>query len=80
MATIDHQNATGLEAGDLHATQMRKRSIGSVELTDKSGRRRTVQLDELTDADRALAEKFGYKPVSREQPYSLMATASVQSN
>ena len=64
MSTLDHQNATGLEAGAMDPSQMRKRSVGSVELTDKSGRRRTVQLDELTEADRALAEKFGYKPVS----------------
>lgn len=37
--------------------------MGVVELQDDSGRRRTVQLDELNDADRALAEQFGYKPV-----------------
>jgi len=42
---------------------MRKRSAGNVDIQDEHGRRRTVALDELNDADRALAEKFGYKPV-----------------
>ena len=63
MATVEKQNASGLEAGPMDASHLRRRSMGSVELTDKSGRRRTVQLDELNEADRALAEKFGYKPV-----------------
>lgn len=43
--------------------QLRKRSATAFELTDSSGRRRTVQLDELDSADAALAEKYGYKPV-----------------
>lgn len=38
-------------------------SVGQIEITDDKGRRKTVQLDELTSADRELAEKFGYKPV-----------------
>lgn len=42
---------------------LRRRSVGTIEINDASGRRKTVQLDELTDADKALAEKFGYKPV-----------------
>lgn len=42
----------------------RKGSVAAIELTDDKGRRRTVQLDELNAADRELAEKFGYKPVS----------------
>jgi len=41
----------------------RKGSVGTIELRDDKGRRRTVQLDELNPADRELAEKFGYKPV-----------------
>lgn len=44
-------------------SQMRKRSAGAVEILDDNGRRRTVQLGDLNEADRALAEKFGYKPV-----------------
>jgi hypothetical protein len=41
----------------------RKNSVQAVELTDDKGRRRTVHLDELSEADRELAEKWGYKPV-----------------
>ena len=44
--------------------ELRKRSVGVVELTDSSGRRKTVALETLSDADRELAAKFGYKPVS----------------
>jgi hypothetical protein len=43
--------------------QARRRSTGVIEMTDAKGRRKTVQLDELNEADRALAEQFGYKPV-----------------
>lgn len=44
-------------------SKMRKRSVGAVEIQDDKGRRKTLQLDDLTAADRELAEKFGYKPV-----------------
>lgn len=43
--------------------QIRRRSNGVIEMTDEKGRRKTVQLEELSEADRALAEQFGYKPV-----------------
>lgn len=49
---------------DANADTLRNRSHGVIELQDDKGRRRTVQLDELSAADRELAEKFGYKPVS----------------
>jgi hypothetical protein len=42
----------------------RKGSVAAVELVDSHGRRKTVHLDGMTDADRELAEKYGYKPVS----------------
>jgi hypothetical protein len=42
----------------------RRRSIGTIEINGPDGRRKTVDLSELSDADRQLAEKFGYKPVS----------------
>lgn len=45
----------------------RKASVGRIELQDDNGRRRTIQLDDLNDADRALAEKFGYKPVFKRE-------------
>lgn len=47
--------------------QIRKRSTGVLELQDDKGRRRTVQLDELNDADQALAAEFGYKPVFKRE-------------
>ena len=61
-----------LERSDLHVetpaeSQMRKRSAGQVYLQDGQGRERAVELDELNDADRALAEKLGYKPVRINQ-------------
>lgn len=49
--------------GPLDAGELRRHSVGTVEIQDAKGRRRTVQLDELNAADRALAEEFGYKPV-----------------
>ena len=52
--------ATGL---DVEHAAHRKGSVGVVEMQDANGRRKTVQLDEMNDADRDLAAKFGYKPV-----------------
>ena len=60
---MDNAKATSLEAGDTAESQVRRRSVTAVEIVDKGGRRKTVQLDHLNDADRALAEEFGYKPV-----------------
>ncbi len=57
------------------ADDVRRNSAGAVEITDGKGRRRTVQLEELSAADRDLAEKFGYKPVSiiiRRRPSSFL--------
>lgn len=51
--------STGLEP----TSDLRRRSDGQVEINGPDGRRRTVDLSELNEADRALAEKFGYKPV-----------------
>jgi len=56
--------------GDYNEAVLRKRSVGNIELQDSKGRRRTVQLEDLTDADRELAEKFGYKPVCEASPTS----------
>jgi hypothetical protein len=47
----------------IDAGELRRNSVGTIEIQDARGRRRTVQLDELSSADRALAEQFGYKPV-----------------
>lgn len=42
---------------------MRRRSVGSVEINDSQGRRKTVDINELSEADRQLAAQFGYQPV-----------------
>jgi hypothetical protein len=55
-----------LAPGDLDNAQIRRKSKGVIELKDEHGRRRTIQVDELTAADRELAEKFGYNPVGLE--------------
>jgi hypothetical protein len=44
--------------------RQRQKSVAAIELVDDHGRRKTVHLDDMTEADRALAEQFGYKPVS----------------
>ncbi|KAK6382727.1 uncharacterized protein PV06_03684 [Exophiala oligosperma] len=51
----------------LNESDLRRHSVGMVEIQDSHGRRRTVQLDELSAADRALAEQFGYKPVFKRE-------------
>ena len=43
---------------------LRRRSITTIEINGRDGRRKTVDLSELSNADRQLAEQFGYKPVS----------------
>ena len=43
--------------------ELRQRSVGAIEFQDEHGRRKTVHLDEMTEDDRELAEKFGYNPV-----------------
>lgn len=58
----DVANTTGLEHG-LHEQHLRRRSINVIEIQDQQGRRKTIHLEDLSDADRALAEQFGYKPV-----------------
>ena len=54
-------------SGPLNESVLRRHSVATLEINDPSGRRRTVQLDELNADDRALAEQFGYKPVRRKQ-------------
>ena len=49
-------------------SEVRRRSVGTIEINAPGGRRKTVQLDDLSAADRELAEKFGYRPVGEKQP------------
>jgi hypothetical protein len=67
---------TGADIIQQAAFENRKGSVGTIELRDEKGRRRTVQLDELNAADRELAEKFGYKPVRLCQTTTLCMTKS----
>lgn len=46
--------------------QVRHRQ-SSIQYQDPNGRRRTVQLEDLSEADRALAAEFGYKPVFKRE-------------
>ncbi|QIW94681.1 hypothetical protein AMS68_000199 [Peltaster fructicola] len=46
---------------------VRHRKASVVELQDPHGRHRVVQIDELNEADRALAAEFGYKPVFKRE-------------
>jgi hypothetical protein len=50
--------------------RQRKQSVGAFQIATENGTTRTVQLDELSDADRELAEKFGYNPVSIAKLFS----------
>ncbi|KAL9592590.1 MAG: hypothetical protein Q9179_006562 [Wetmoreana sp. 5 TL-2023] len=52
---------------DIEDLRHRKKSVGTVELQGPHGQTRTVNLEELTDADAELAAKFGYKPVFKRE-------------
>ncbi|TKA69822.1 hypothetical protein B0A55_07506 [Friedmanniomyces simplex] len=45
----------------------RKSSVGAIELQGPNGVVKTVNLEELDEADRALAAEFGYKPVFKRE-------------
>lgn len=59
--------ASGLTQPEGISGDLRKRSVGTIELQDGRGRRHTIQVEDLSEADRALAEKFGYKPVFKRE-------------
>ena len=49
-------------------SQVRHRSAGDIEGNNpRGGRRSTIAAADLNNADRALAEQFGYNPVSSSQ-------------
>lgn len=54
---------------DLTPEQLRQRkeSINNIEIRDAKGRVRSVAVEDLTEADRALAAEFGYKPVFKRE-------------
>jgi hypothetical protein len=45
----------------------RKKSVGLLEIHGPDGQRRTINLEELSDADVQLASQFGYKPVFKRE-------------
>ncbi|KAL8714162.1 MAG: hypothetical protein Q9220_001891 [cf. Caloplaca sp. 1 TL-2023] len=53
--------------GDIEDLRQRKKSVGTVELQGPNGQTRTVNLQELSNADAELAAKFGYKPVFKRE-------------
>ena len=55
--------STGIEHAHLSDLDHRRQSHGQIEISGPNGRRKTVDLSELSEADRQLAEEFGYKPV-----------------
>jgi hypothetical protein len=54
---------TGVEIG---GEKLRRKSLGAIELQTPDGRRRTIQLEDLSEADQKLAAQFGYKPVGSQ--------------
>ncbi|KAF2767719.1 amino acid transporter [Teratosphaeria nubilosa] len=48
-------------------SRQRKQSVGTVELQSPGGVVKTVNIEEMNDADRALAAEFGYKPVFKRE-------------
>ena len=49
---------------DMHR---RKESMTAVEIIGPGGQRRSVAVEDLSEADRALAAEFGYKPVFKRE-------------
>ena len=52
---------------DTKDLRQRKTHVGTVELQNADGQRKTVNLEELTESDAELAAKFGYKPVFKRE-------------
>lgn len=42
-------------------------SIGHIEVNGRDGRRRTIRIEDLSDADAQLATQFGYNPVFKRE-------------
>jgi len=45
----------------------RKKSVGLVEINGPDGQTRTINLQDLSEADAQLASQFGYKPVFKRE-------------
>lgn len=68
-ARNNSKSTTSAMADQLAPRELRQRqkSVGTVELQGPHGVVKTVQLEELSDADRKLAAEFGYKPVFKRE-------------
>ena len=60
----DIRNEALQQDGDV---RHRKKSVGMVEINGPDGQRRTVNLENLNDADAQLAAQFGYNPVFKRE-------------
>ena len=58
------RNDIVLQDGDV---RHRQKSVGLVEISGPDGHRRTVNLEELSEADAQLASQFGYNPVFKRE-------------
>lgn len=47
--------------------RQRKKSVGLVEIKGPDGQRKTVKLEDLSEADAQLAAQFGYNPVFKRE-------------
>lgn len=52
---------------DVLDAQAGQKGVGAVEVVNSRGEKKTVRLDELNEADAALAQQFGYKPVFKRE-------------
>jgi hypothetical protein len=60
----DLRNDSIQHDGDL---RQRKKSVGLIEISGPDGRKRTLNLQDLSDADAQLAAQFGYNPVFKRE-------------
>jgi hypothetical protein len=68
MATVDAADIRReIFQTDGSEARRRKKSVGLVEITGPDGQRKTINLQELNDADAQLAAEFGYKPVFKRE-------------
>lgn len=66
MSSSNEEISTAKSADHAPNQGLRHRSVASIEAA-YGGRRQTVHLEDLSAADRELAEKFGYKPVFKRE-------------
>ncbi|KAL8922806.1 MAG: hypothetical protein Q9208_004931 [Pyrenodesmia sp. 3 TL-2023] len=63
------------ESNDLENLRLRKKNTGTIQVQGADGQTRTVNLEDLADADSELATRFGYKPVFKRE-FGFLSTFS----